>query len=207
VALARALAREPRVLLLDEPFAALDAITRRQVRDELADLLATLRLPTVLVTHSFDDATVVADRIAVLDDGHLAQVARASELLRDPATALVAALTGANVLQGTATPCPSGSTVRLSGGGELVSSTSASGPVQVVVQPWELEPVDPESSTLTDNVVKVRHDHGRLLIRLTRFSIQTEADVNGRQAITEGRALGLRVEPANVRVLGPAPRT
>jgi len=207
VALARALAREPRVLLLDEPLGALDAITRQQVRDELAGLLNTFRLPALVVTHSFDDATVLAERIAVIDDGRLVQVASPPGLLRDPATALVAQLTGANVLQGTAAPCPSGSTVRLEGGGELISSTRASGPVQVVVQPWELEPVEPKCSTLTDNVVKVRNDHGRLLIRLTRFAIQTEADVNGRHVFSEGQALGVRVEPANVRVLRREPRT
>ena len=61
VALARALAREPRVLLLDEPFGALDAITRQQVRDELADVLARLGLPTLLVTHAFEDAAALAD--------------------------------------------------------------------------------------------------------------------------------------------------
>ena len=203
VALARALAREPRVLLLDEPFGALDAVTRRQVRDELADLLTTLRLPTLLVTHAFDDAIVLAERIAVIDRGHLDQLARPRELLRNPATAMVAELTGANVLEGTATPCPTGSTVRLTGGGELISSTPASGPVKIVVQPWELHPADPDSSTVTDEVIKVRHDHGRLVIRLTRFTIQIDLDDNGRHAISEGQPLGLRAEPANVRVLRP----
>ena len=124
VALARALAREPRVLLLDEPFAALDAITRGEVRDELADQLATLRLPTLLVTHAFEDASALAQRIGVIELGVLVQLAEPAELLRNPATATVAALTGANVLDGTATPAGLGSTVALPGGGELASSTA-----------------------------------------------------------------------------------
>lgn len=206
VALARALAREPRVLLLDEPFGALDALTRRQVRDELVDLLVTLKLPTLLVTHSFDDATALAGRIGVIDAGRLVQLASAPQLLAEPATAMVAALTGANVLEGTATPSPSGSTVKLTGGGELTSSATATGPVHVAIQPWELELADPRSSSLTDTVVSVRHDHGRLLIRLTRLTIQTEAGTNGPPRVIEGEAVGVRAAPANVRVILPEGR-
>jgi molybdate transport system ATP-binding protein len=204
VALARALAREPRVLLLDEPFGALDAITRQQVRDELADILAELKLPTLLVAHAFDDATALAQRIGVLDNGRLVQVATPDQLLHNPATVMVAALTGANVLHGTATPARSGSSVRLSGGGELASSTPAEGPVQIAVHPWELELADPASSTLTDTVVSVRYDGGGFLIRLTRFTIQTRAHQNGQPAMTEGSTVGLRADPSNVRVLPPA---
>jgi molybdate transport system ATP-binding protein len=205
VALARALAREPHVLLLDEPFGALDAITRKQVRDELADLLRTLTLPALVVTHSFDDATALAHRIGVIDRGHLVQLATASKLLGDPATAMVAALTGANVLHGIATPRSSGSTIQLSGGGELASSTRARGPVEIVVQPWELQLAEPESSSLTDDVISVRHNYGRLLIRLTRFTIQTQPG-NGQPPIAEGQPVGLRAAPASVRVLPPRSR-
>lgn len=191
-------------MLLDEPFGALDAITREQVRDELADLLATLRLPTLLVTHSFDDAVVLAERIGVLDGGRLVQLASAPDLLSAPATAVVAALTGANVLDGIAAPGPSGATVRLAGGGELVSATSASGPVRIAVQPWEVELTEPSSGTVVDNVVSVRRDRGRLLIRFARFTIETEPNGNGRPAIAEGQTVGLQVAPENVRVLPPA---
>ncbi|HZO77578.1 MAG TPA: ABC transporter ATP-binding protein [Solirubrobacteraceae bacterium] len=201
-ALARALAREPRVLLLDEPFGALDAITREQVRDQLADLLDTLRLPALVVTHSFDDAVVLARRIGVLDAGQLVQLAGAAELTNSPATARVAALTGANVLEGTATPNANGSTIRLAAGGQLASAQQASGAVQVAVQPWELRLCDPASTPLTDTVVSVRDDRGRLLVRLTRFSVQTNADSNGRPAIAEGQHVGLQAAPEDVRVLG-----
>jgi len=71
VALARALARNPRVLLLDEPLAALDSSTRATVRSELDQLLADIRLPTLLVTHDERDADALAHRAVVLDQGVL----------------------------------------------------------------------------------------------------------------------------------------
>jgi molybdate transport system ATP-binding protein len=200
-ALARALAREPRVLLLDEPFGALDAITRRQVRDQLADLLGQLALPALVVTHSFEDAIVLAERIGVLDRGRLVQLSGAAELARAPATARVARLTGANVLEGTSTPDAAGSTVRLSGGGELTSEQKFSGPVQVAVQPWALELCDPGSTRLTDRVLGVRDDRGRWLVRLTRFSVQVPLEGNGRPAIAEGQLVGLRAAPGDVRLI------
>lgn len=200
-ALARALAREPLVLLLDEPFGALDAITRRQVRDQLADLLTTLRLPVLFVTHSFDDAIVLARRIGVLDHGRLVQIGSAAELTHSPATARVAALTGANVLEGIASPSAAGSTIRLDTGGELASTQHASGPVHIAVHPWELELCDPASSTLTDTVLSVRDDHDRLLVRLTRFTVQIRPQSNGRPALVEGQLVGLKARPDDVHVL------
>ena len=202
-AIARALAREPSVLLLDEPFGALDAITRQQVRDELADGLADLRLPALLVTHAFEDAAVLAGSIAVLDRGQVLQVGSADDLLRKPASAIVAALTGANVLEGTAVRRSSGSVVRLSGGGELRSSMAAEGEVRIAVHPWALELTDPRTSSLTDTVMSVRPDRGSLVIRLTRFTVQVDA--NGRTPVEKGSTVGLRAAPENVRVLKARP--
>jgi molybdate transport system ATP-binding protein len=207
VALARALAREPQVLLLDEPFGALDPITRNHVRDELAEILTDLELPTLLVTHAFEDAAALAQRIGVVDNGRLVQLATPSQLLNAPANAMVAALTGANVLHATATPAQSGSTVRLDGGGELASATRAHGPVEISIHPWELELTDPETSTLADSVLTVRPDRGGIQIRLTRFRVHTQADQNGQPAIAEGATVGLTTAPANVRVLGASSDT
>jgi molybdate transport system ATP-binding protein len=92
VALARALARDPQVLLLDEPFGALDAITRRRVRDELTALLDDVGLPTLLVTHAFDDAVALGGRVGVLDAGRIVQLGYPGELRHAPASPLVAAI-------------------------------------------------------------------------------------------------------------------
>ena len=108
VALARALARDPAVLLLDEPLSALDAHTRGVVRGELAELLAELRLPTLLVTHDFEDAAALADRVGVIVEGRILQLGAAAELVAAPADAFVASFTGANLLHGIARPGPTG---------------------------------------------------------------------------------------------------
>jgi molybdate transport system ATP-binding protein len=202
VALARALAREPRLLLLDEPFGALDAITRQHVRDELDDALGNLRMPALLVTHAFEDAAVLADRIGVLDRGTVVQLGTAADLLSEPSSVLVAALTGANIVAGTAAPARFGSIVRLSGGGELRSASSAEGGVQVAVHPWAIELTDPQTSPLTDTVLSVHPDRGVLVVRLARFTVHVRA--NGEAPIVVGSTVGLRAAPEDVRVLGIA---
>jgi molybdate transport system ATP-binding protein len=204
VALARALARDPRVLLLDEPFGALDAITRRQVRDELGELLSELNLPTLLVTHSFEDAAALARQVAVIDTGRMVQLATPAQLLAGPANVMVAALTGANILEGTATRTPSGSTVRLHGGGELHSAIPASGAVHIAIHPWQLKLADPNACGLTDTVRSVHHDRGALTIRVSRFTIHTPASDNGHPPVTEGTIVGIRADPQDVHVLHPA---
>jgi ABC-type sulfate/molybdate transport systems ATPase subunit len=205
VALARALAREPRVLLLDEPFGALDAITRQHVRDELDDALENLRLPTLLVTHAFEDAAVLAERIGVLDRGHVVQLGSASELLTEPSSVLVAALTGANIVSGTATPARFGSIVQLTGGGELRSSTTAEGGVQVAVHPWALELTDSQTSPLTDTVRSVHTDRGALVIRLSRFTVHVPS--NDHAPVIAGSTVGLRAAPHDVRLLSDGNRS
>ena len=102
MALARALARDPGVLLLDEPLSALDAHTKIAVRGELQELLREFDLPTLLVTHDYEDAVSLADKVGVLVDGTLRQIASPRELVSHPADAFVASFTGANLLRGTA---------------------------------------------------------------------------------------------------------
>jgi putative spermidine/putrescine transport system ATP-binding protein len=94
IALARALAIEPRVLLLDEPLSALDAIVRAELRDQIRSLQQRLAITTVFVTHDQEEVLSMADRVCVMSRGHIEQVASPSELYSRPATAFVAQFVG-----------------------------------------------------------------------------------------------------------------
>ena len=131
VALARALVTQPRLLLLDEPLAALDASTRLTIRSDLRHHLADYTGSTVLVTHDALDAMVLADRIVVLEDGHVVQRGSPGEVARAPQTEYVARLVGLNLYRGSAR----GSLVTLIDGGTLHLAETADGEVFVAFPP------------------------------------------------------------------------
>jgi putative spermidine/putrescine transport system ATP-binding protein len=93
-ALARAVAVRPRVLLLDEPLAALDAKLKESLRDELAELLRRLHITAVHVTHDQQEAMAIADRLAVMRAGRIVQIGRGEDLYRAPAHPFVAEFLG-----------------------------------------------------------------------------------------------------------------
>ncbi|MBN1422304.1 MAG: ATP-binding cassette domain-containing protein [Planctomycetes bacterium] len=92
VAVARALAADPEYLLMDEPFGALDALTRDALQQELVALKRRLEKTVVFVTHDIFEALAVADRLAVFHEGHVEQIGRTDEVLRGPATSFVRSL-------------------------------------------------------------------------------------------------------------------
>ncbi len=94
VAVARALAREPRVLLLDEPFSAVDRATRQRLYRELAELRRELSMPVVLVTHDLDEALMLSDRMCVLHQGHTLQSGEPHMVMTRPQSVEVAQLVG-----------------------------------------------------------------------------------------------------------------
>jgi len=94
VGLARALAADPPIVLMDEPFGALDPLTRRRLQDEFLALQARLRKTVVLVTHDVEEAFLLADRVAVLTEGTLAQCGTPDEIRGAPASEFVARFVG-----------------------------------------------------------------------------------------------------------------
>jgi len=208
VALARALARDPAVLLLDEPMAALDAHTRGAVRAELQELLRELGLPTILVTHDFEDAAALADRVGVIADGKILQLATPDELVAAPSDAYVASFTGANLLHGFARPTREGLTeVVLDGGAVVFSTDRAEGRVGVVVYPWEVSIAHAAAADSALNHVsapiasivtlgnRVRVRVGPLVGEVTAASAERLDLERGRLVVASFKATGARLVP------------
>jgi molybdate transport system ATP-binding protein len=131
VALARALATAPRLLLLDEPLAALDAKTHLLVRAEVRRHLADYSGATLLVTHDPIDASVLADRLIVIEDGSVVQQGTPLQVARQPRTDYVARLVGVNLLAGSGR----GHRVLLPSGGSVELAEPVSGDVYVAFRP------------------------------------------------------------------------
>jgi molybdate transport system ATP-binding protein len=131
VALARALAPSPRLLLLDEPLAALDAHTRLDIRTRLGHHLADFDGATLLVTHDPLDAMILADRLVVIEHGHLVQTGPPAEIARHPRTDYIARLVGLNLYHGAADD----HRVRLADGAEITTAEPHRGPVFVAFRP------------------------------------------------------------------------
>jgi putative spermidine/putrescine transport system ATP-binding protein len=154
VALARALAIEPQVLLLDEPLSALDAKVRAQLRDQIRRIQLEVGITTLFVTHDQEEALAIADRVGVMQDGRLEQLAPPTEVYSRPATPFVAEFVGlSNRLAGTV----SGSTVTVRGRDlPLVDPSTPPGPAIALVRPEAVTLAsDPagESGPLTGTVI------------------------------------------------------
>lgn len=130
-ALARALATHPRVLLLDEPLAALDAGTRSTVRRDLRHHLASFDGMSVLVTHDPVDAYALADRVAILDAGEVVQVGTFAEVTAHPRSRYVADLAGVNLVTGDIAD----GVLTTTGGAHVVISGAEPGPAFAVIRP------------------------------------------------------------------------
>jgi molybdate transport system ATP-binding protein len=198
VAVARALARKPDVLLLDEPLSALDARTRAAAGRELAAVLRDVDVPALLVTHDFAEAAQLGDRVGVIDAGRVVQEGTPSELAAAPRSAFVADFTGAVVLTGTARPGSGGlTTVELDGGGAVSSTDAWKGPVAVSVYPWEIaiEPAGEPAHGSTQNRLTAE------VLSVTSLGNRVRLGLAGPQPmaaeITEPAARALGLQPGS----------
>jgi molybdate transport system ATP-binding protein len=131
VALARALAPDPRLLLLDEPLAALDVTTRAEVRRDLKRHLASFQGIRLVVTHDPLEAVALADRLIVMEKGHLVQTGTPAEVTERPRSQYVADLVGVNLLRGEADH----GSVRIPGGPVIATAGAESGEVFAMIHP------------------------------------------------------------------------
>ncbi|HEX2240199.1 MAG TPA: ABC transporter ATP-binding protein [Actinomycetota bacterium] len=208
VALARALAREPDVLLLDEPTAALDPALRAEVRGELRSILRELSIPTIVVTHDFQEAATLTPRVGVLVEGNLLQVGAPTELVASPAHPYVATFTGANILAGHARPTADGLTeIALEEGQLLYSTDQLEGAVGAVVYPWDISlssepPRDSSLNHFTGTVVSIVGLGNRVRVRVGPLSAEITAASAIRLGIKEGSPVVASFKATATRLIG-----
>jgi molybdate transport system ATP-binding protein len=168
VALARALVTKPTVLLLDEPLSALDPQTREAMQQQLAEIHRRLDVTIIHVTHDFEEAVALGDRVAVMNEGQIAQVGTPQDVLRRPASAFVAEFAlSRNVFSANATQVDEGYASADIGGVELMVATSLRGPVHLTVRPEDillsLEPLHSSASNMFEGTVTQIAEKGSVL--------------------------------------------
>lgn len=144
VALARSLATHPKVLLLDEPFAALDPLVRKNIRTWLRELHTELGLTTILVTHDQGEAIEIADRLVVMQDGKIAQIGHPHKLDTRPATPFIMEFMGETVN----IPCHISHNMVIPDNPSFLPFVAyvPSGPVSAMIRPYEITLIPGEGS-------------------------------------------------------------
>jgi sulfate transport system ATP-binding protein len=190
VAVARALAHRPKVLLMDEPFGALDAKIREELRRTIRDVQRELRMTTILVTHDQEEAFALADRIGVMNQGRLLECGRPDDLYMRPATRFVATFLGAaNLLLG----YPTSRGVRFTlQAAEAVGAGSPVEPPREVVAVLRPEEVELASDEQSLEATFVGHGHiEELLFAGSVERLRVRMPQDGPVAAAPGRDPGL----------------
>ena len=209
-ALGRALVTEPKILLLDEPLSALDENTRSELATELRRVHDAVGGTFLHVCHNFDEASDVADRIAILNAGTVAQAGTIDEILSEPNSPFVARFTRTrNILGGRAEAHGGGSLVHLSGGHILHSTQDAVGPVIVAVRPEKIDILPAGVATSENNCLsgriagtRLKPNHAEITIKADRgptlIAYTPRSAVNG--TVEKGSSVWIQIAPTNIRL-------
>ncbi|CAA2099121.1 ABC transporter ATP-binding protein [Variovorax paradoxus] len=199
VALARALAIDPRALLLDEPLSALDASVRGHLRDQIRSIQQRFDATTLLVTHDQEEALVMADRVAMLKDGRLLQIATPREIYENPASRAVAEFVGLSTIL----PARVSGADRIDlGFAELAAPTgrrARGAEVHVLVRP---EHIRPDPAPDAPNRLAGRAGAQRYLGALTRYDFEVPGA--GKPFLAESAlpaAGAIAIAPEHLRLL------
>jgi ABC-type sulfate/molybdate transport systems ATPase subunit len=206
VALARALARDPDVLLLDEPLSALDTHTKAGIRSELHDVLRGLGIPVLLVTHDFEDAAALADRVGVIVEGELRQIAAPARLVAEPSDAFVASFTGANLLNGYGEQADGVTRVRLLDGTVVTTADDARGDVVLAVYPWDITistvaPNDSAMNVISAPIRRIAELGNRARVTIGPVSAEITEDSRQRLGLEVGQSAYASFKATGTRVV------
>jgi putative spermidine/putrescine transport system ATP-binding protein len=190
VALARALAIAPKVLLLDEPFSALDKGLRASMQTELKDIQRSLGVTTIFVTHDQSEALSLSDRIAVLSEGRIRQIGTPAEIYVHPADRFVAGFVGnVNVLRGRLERLD-GQNARVSLGATTLTvsamrlgALAPGATVELFVRPEQLRLAEAIESTMCQGVVAAQAYQGTHI----DFHVKTDAAISGRVLVRQAQ--------------------
>jgi ABC-type Fe3+/spermidine/putrescine transport system ATPase subunit len=206
VALGRALAVSPELLLLDEPLSNLDARIREDVRHEIKALQARLGITTIHVTHDREEAMVMADRIAILDAGRIAQLGTPEEVYNRPNSPFIAAFMGAgNVLELEAKPADGGARIEAGSHNDavLIRGPALAGPVVAHFrsEAARLGPADasaPDRLLLRGRIVQASYPGGFYRYAVAVGQNQFMVDDTRRLAVGENVGIGLPVSSLHI---------
>jgi sulfate/thiosulfate transport system ATP-binding protein len=203
IALARALAIDPRVLLLDEPFGALDAKVRKELRRWLRTLHEDIHVTSVFVTHDQEEALELADRVVVMDNGRIEQIGTPQEVYERPATAFVHEFIGESIVL----PVTVADGVARFGGAPtgLDPQGLRSGAGRLFVRPYDMAVVPVDGAPFEGRVTRV---HGLGPARRIEIALRSqdgaviEIDVPRPAELAPGQAIGLK--PRTYRIFAAA---
>jgi molybdate/tungstate transport system ATP-binding protein len=201
VSLARALVTHPKVLLLDEPLSMLDPETKRTIIRVFKRIPEKYNVPVIHVTHEWDEAYTLADKMAVMHDGKIIEVGVPEKIFEEPENYHTATLVGfENIFKGNASPNESGSKLQLENGLQLMSSKSYSGPVYVCIRPERIRiGTNQYSNDLTGKVEEVFRERSGYRIIASINDVEITAITKNK--LVKGEVVAIAISKDSVHLI------